>query len=106
MPLGQPLAQARRQQQLLIAITREEVLRHPEMVLTTPDGPGLCATATMQGDSGPRWRVRAIAAAVFLGDDAIAALAVSLTCATRSSGLAAHTTRVATALTRALTHHP
>ena len=38
MPLRQPLAQARRQQQLLIAITREEVLRHPEMVLTTPDG--------------------------------------------------------------------
>jgi hypothetical protein len=27
--LGQPLAQARRQQQLLLAITRDEVLRHP-----------------------------------------------------------------------------
>ena len=34
MTLGQPLAQARRQQQLLITITREEVLRHPGMVLT------------------------------------------------------------------------
>ena len=51
MPIGQPLAQARRQQQLLIAITREEVLRHPEMVLTTPDGADLCATATMEGRS-------------------------------------------------------
>jgi hypothetical protein len=35
MPFRQPLAQARRQQQLLIAITREEVLRHPEIVLTS-----------------------------------------------------------------------
>ena len=39
VPLGQPLAQARRQQQLLLAITRDEVLRHPGMVLTAPDGP-------------------------------------------------------------------
>ena len=39
MPLRQPLAQARRQQQLLLAITRDEVLRHPGMVLTAPDGP-------------------------------------------------------------------
>ena len=29
----------------------------------------LCATASMQGDSGPRWRVRTIAAAICLGDD-------------------------------------
>ena len=29
--VGQPLPQAGRQQQLLIAITRKEVLRHPEM---------------------------------------------------------------------------
>jgi hypothetical protein len=42
--LGQPLAQARRQQQLLLAITRDEVLRHHRMVLTTPDRPGLCDT--------------------------------------------------------------
>ena len=48
MPLGQPLTQTRRQQQVLITITREEVLRHPRMVLTTPDGAALCATATMQ----------------------------------------------------------
>ena len=31
--LGQPLAQARRQQQLLLAITRQEVLRHTGIVL-------------------------------------------------------------------------
>ena len=37
--LGQPLAQARRQQQLLLAITRQEVLRHPGIVLNRPDGP-------------------------------------------------------------------
>src|SRR5690348_255774 len=46
VPLGQPLAQARRQQQLLLAITRDEVLRHPEMVLTAPDGPPIHATAS------------------------------------------------------------
>jgi hypothetical protein len=33
--LRQPLAQTRRQQQLLLAITRDEVLRHPGMVLTS-----------------------------------------------------------------------
>jgi hypothetical protein len=32
--LRQPHAQARRQQQLLLAITRQEVLRHVRMVLT------------------------------------------------------------------------
>jgi hypothetical protein len=42
MPLRQPLAQARRQQQLLLAITRQEVLRHPDIVLTPPDGAPLC----------------------------------------------------------------
>ncbi len=36
MPLGQPIAQTRRQQQLLITITRDKVLRHPGIVLTTP----------------------------------------------------------------------
>ncbi len=36
---GQPLAQARRQQQLLIAIAGDEVLCHAGMVLTAPDGP-------------------------------------------------------------------
>jgi hypothetical protein len=42
VPIGQPLTQARRQQ-LLITITRDEVLRHPDMVLTAPDGPApLC----------------------------------------------------------------
>jgi hypothetical protein len=49
----------------------------------------------MQGDSGAPWRVRTIAATVFSGDEAIAALAVSLTAATHSSALAARTTRVA-----------
>jgi hypothetical protein len=38
VPLRQPLAHARRQQQLLIAITRKEVLRHPGIVFSTPDG--------------------------------------------------------------------
>jgi hypothetical protein len=33
--LRQPLTQARRQQQLLLTITRDEVLRHPGMVLTS-----------------------------------------------------------------------
>jgi hypothetical protein len=35
--LGQPLAQARRQQQLLLAIARQEVLRHPGILLNRPD---------------------------------------------------------------------
>ncbi len=39
MPLGQPLTQARRQQQLLLTITTEEVLRHPGIVLAAADGP-------------------------------------------------------------------
>jgi hypothetical protein len=34
---GQPLPQTRRQQQLLITITRQEVLRHPARVLNPPD---------------------------------------------------------------------
>jgi hypothetical protein len=43
MPFRQPLVKARRQQQFLIAITRDEVLRHPGMVLTAPDRPApLC----------------------------------------------------------------
>jgi hypothetical protein len=37
MTLRQPLAQARRQQQLLLAITHQEVLRHSEIVLTATD---------------------------------------------------------------------
>jgi hypothetical protein len=41
MTFRQPLAQAWRQQQRLIAVARKEVLRHHEMVLTTPDGPAL-----------------------------------------------------------------
>ena len=42
VPLRQPLTQTRRQQQLLLAITRQEVLRHPDIVLTPPDGAPLC----------------------------------------------------------------
>ena len=34
----QPIPQARRQQQLLLAITRDEVLPHPAMLLNPPDG--------------------------------------------------------------------
>src|SRR4051794_21010066 len=37
MTLWQPVPQARWRQQLLLAITRDEVLRHPEMVLNPPD---------------------------------------------------------------------
>jgi hypothetical protein len=52
MPLGQPLAQARRQQQLLLTITRKEVLGHNRIVLTAPDDTTpLCATATTKGGS-------------------------------------------------------
>ena len=40
--LGQPLTQARRQQQLLLTITRQEFCGMPGIVLTAPDGPGLC----------------------------------------------------------------
>ncbi len=39
MPLGQPLAQTRRQQQLLLTVTTEKVLRHPEIVLSAADRP-------------------------------------------------------------------
>jgi hypothetical protein len=39
--LRQPLAQARGQQQLLLTITTEEVLRHPGIVLLAADG-ALC----------------------------------------------------------------
>jgi hypothetical protein len=42
MALGQPLAQTRRQQQLLLAIAAEEVLGHPGIVLKPPDDPALC----------------------------------------------------------------
>ena len=37
--VGQPLPHARRQQQFLLTVTCDEVLCHPEMVLTPPDGP-------------------------------------------------------------------
>jgi hypothetical protein len=43
VPLGQPLAQAGRQQQLLLTVTGKEVLGHARIVLTTPDDTGrLC----------------------------------------------------------------
>jgi hypothetical protein len=37
VPLGQPLTQTRRRQQLLLTITRKEVLGHDRIVLTDPD---------------------------------------------------------------------
>jgi hypothetical protein len=52
--LGQPLAQARRQQQLLLAITRQEVLRHAGILLIAPDRPPLYATASMECHEGGR----------------------------------------------------
>ena len=60
MPLGQPIAQARRQQQLLLAITRDEVLRHPEIVLNPPDTTEVCATPSARRSSscGARRRCR------------------------------------------------
>ena len=39
-----PLPQARRQQQLLLAITRQEVLRHHQRLLNPADRPALCDT--------------------------------------------------------------
>ena len=62
--LRQPLTQARRQQQHLLAITRQEVLRHPGIVLNPPDGSALCATATGGSDSAQRVGPQAIAAAL------------------------------------------
>jgi hypothetical protein len=49
--LRQPLAQARRQQQLLLAITLDEVLRHQRMVLNPPDATPVCATPSARRDS-------------------------------------------------------
>jgi hypothetical protein len=46
---GQPLAQPRRQQQLLLTITRQEVPRHARIVLTVPDRPAWAPqTSSMQ----------------------------------------------------------
>jgi hypothetical protein len=42
--LAQPLAQARGQQQLLLAITRDEVLRHHHVSYPRARTPGLCDT--------------------------------------------------------------
>jgi hypothetical protein len=47
----QPLAQRRRQQQRLISITAKEVLRHPEIVLTTPDDTRLDGIGPKSGTS-------------------------------------------------------
>jgi DNA-binding IclR family transcriptional regulator len=64
--------------------------------------------ATDTGEHDPD--VRAIAAPVLLADDAIAALAVTLTVdeptALDLDALAAHTTRAAAALTGTLSQHP
>jgi hypothetical protein len=51
VPLWQPLTQTRRQQQLLLTVTRQEVLRHHGIVLNTRTAP-VCATATMETGSG------------------------------------------------------
>jgi hypothetical protein len=51
--LGQPLAQTRRQQQLLITVTRDEVLRHPGILLIAADG-----TPLLQQ---PPWKASAVA---------------------------------------------
>src|SRR5713226_8461423 len=49
----QPLPQVRRQQQLLIPITSNEVLGHADILLNPPDNP-LFATATTKSRSGLR----------------------------------------------------
>jgi hypothetical protein len=49
--LRQPLTQARRQQQLLLTITRDEVLRHHRIVLNPPDATPVCATATARSST-------------------------------------------------------
>jgi hypothetical protein len=50
--LRQPLAQAGRQQQLLLAITRQEVLRHARIALTAPDRPTLTPGFIERGTAG------------------------------------------------------
>jgi hypothetical protein len=51
MVLRQPLLQARRQQQLLITIAPNEVLRHAPIVLNPPDDTTVCATPSARGGS-------------------------------------------------------
>jgi hypothetical protein len=62
----------------------------------------------MRGDSGAPRHVHTIAATVFLADDAIAALALSLTAAHHATAdatvPAAHAVRAAASLTAALSH--
>ena len=53
MALRQPLPKARRQQQHLIAITLDEVLRHTDSLLNPPDVIPIYATATADMRSGP-----------------------------------------------------
>ena len=66
---------------------------------------------TSPNANSPRTDAYAIAAPVFLADDAAAELAITLAAdahddANETGTLAAHATRVATALTLALTPHP
>jgi hypothetical protein len=49
----QPFTKARRQQQLLLTITRDEVLRHREIVLNPPDATAVCATPSAQSSTLP-----------------------------------------------------
>src|SRR6185369_7732985 len=46
MAIRQPIPHVRRQQELLISITRQEVLRHPRSLLNDPDGSTTYATAS------------------------------------------------------------
>ena len=62
---GQPLPHARRQQQLLLAITRDDVLAMPECSEPSRRDPTLYATASMQLDSlVVEWRGRSHAAPI------------------------------------------
>jgi hypothetical protein len=53
VPLGQPLAQVGRQQQHLLTVTLQEVRTHSRIVLTAPDKPASCATASLAAAGRP-----------------------------------------------------
>ena len=54
----QPIPQIRRQQQLLITITRNEPLGHTPIVLNPPDNKPNYATATAQSDNAESGKLR------------------------------------------------
>jgi hypothetical protein len=68
MVLRQPVAQARRQQQLLLTITPDEVLSHTQIVPTDTDRPyGLCNSHHAKEQRGRRRRIALISSRHYLG---------------------------------------